>query len=150
MDPFDEMRRAIRRMRDFIREFEDEIESAMERDLERLSEEKWSELSSDVREPLHTVIDKGDKVLIIVEVPEAEEESIQVTILEDAIVVEGKVDKQKMERIAGGRRQARMATRVKGVYKLPYALIPEDARVERKGGKIYIWVPKKGKAWEKA
>lgn len=146
IDPFDEMRRTIRKMKDIIREFERELEELEERDLERLTEEKWTELSSHVMEPLYTVIDKGDKVLIIIEVPEAEEGSTQITILEDSIMVEGRVDNQKVRRALGDRYWMRSSARVRGAYRLPFKLVPEEAKIERKGGKIFIWVPKLKKA----
>ncbi|MFZ8794687.1 MAG: Hsp20/alpha crystallin family protein [Acidilobaceae archaeon] len=151
-DPFEELRRRIYKairdtMRSFEREFE-EMESLMEemlaeaREWERMFEEKVEEIRGGYVEPLTTMIDRGDKILLIVETPGARQETVEVIVTERAIRVEAKLDEERVRRALGGVAHARRLTTMRGEYRLPYPVDPAQVRVERRGSKVYIWIPK--------
>jgi HSP20 family molecular chaperone IbpA len=151
-DPFEELRRRIYKairdtMRSFEREFE-EMESLMEemlaeaREWERMFEEKVEEIRGGYVEPLTTMIDRGDKILLIVETPGAKQETVEVIVTERAIRVEAKLDEERVRRALGGVAHARKLTTMRGEYRLPYPVDPTQVRVERRGSKVYIWIPK--------
>jgi HSP20 family molecular chaperone IbpA len=151
-DPFEELRRRIYKairdtMRSFEREFE-EMESLMEemlaeaREWERMFEEKVEEIRGGYVEPLTTMIDRGDKILLIVETPGARQETVEIIVTERAIRVEAKLDEERVRRALGGVAHARKLTTMRGEYRLPYPVDPTQVRVERRGSKVYIWIPK--------
>jgi len=92
-DPFEEiMRRMYKAVRDTMRDFErefEEIERMMEETLveakewERMLEESEDELRGGYTRPLSTMIDRGDKILLIVEVPGARQETVEIIITEN-------------------------------------------------------------------
>jgi HSP20 family molecular chaperone IbpA len=151
-DPFEELRRRIYKairdtMRSFEREFE-EMESLMEemlaeaREWERMFEERVEEIRGGYIEPLTTMIDRGDKMLLIVETPGAKQETVEVVVTERAIRVEAKLDEERVRRALGGVARSRRLTAMRGEYRLPYPIDPTQVRVERRGSKVYIWIPK--------
>lgn len=151
-DPFEEMRRRIYRtlrdvMESFEREFE-EMESMMEevlaeaREWEKILEESVEELREGYMRPLSTIIDRGDKILLLVEIPGVREETIEVIITEDRVRVEAKLDEEKLRRALGRRAYLRRLSIARGEYKLPQPVDPSRVKVERRGSKIYIWIPK--------
>jgi HSP20 family molecular chaperone IbpA len=151
-DPFEELRRRIYKairdtMRSFEREFK-EMESLMEemlaeaREWERMFEERVEEIRGGYVEPLSTMIDRGDKILLIVETPGAKQETVEVIVTERAIRVEAKLDEERVRRALGGVAHARKLTTMRGEYRLPYPVDPTQVRVERRGSKVYIWIPK--------
>ncbi|MCS7107044.1 MAG: hypothetical protein NZ902_02955 [Acidilobaceae archaeon] len=138
------LRELMRRMlRDFER-MERELEETMREfaEMERLLEERQREAAEGSAAPLYTVIDKDRELLLIFDVPEAEEGTLEITLLEDRIIVEGKVDKRKIERALG--RASRKVERVRGEYVLPFPIDPQRAKVEKRGSKVYVRVPKQG------
>jgi HSP20 family molecular chaperone IbpA len=151
-DPFEELRRRIyKAIRDTMRSFErelEEMESLMEemlaeaREWERMFEEKVEEIRGGYIEPLTTMIDRGDKILLIVETPGARQETVEIIVTERAIRVEAKLDEERVRRALGGVAHARKLTTMRGEYRLPYPVDPTQVRVERRGSKVYIWIPK--------
>ncbi len=151
-DPFEELRRRIyKAIRDTMRSFErelEEMESLMEemlaeaREWERMFEEKVEEIRGGYIEPLTTMIDRGDKILLIVETPGARQETVEIIVTERAIRVEAKLDEERVRRALGGVAHARRLTTMRGEYRLPYPVDPTQVRVERRGSKVYIWIPK--------
>jgi Molecular chaperone (small heat shock protein) len=151
-DPFEEiMRRMYKAVRDTMRDFErefEEIERMMEETLveakewERMLEESEDELRGGYTRPLSTMIDRGDKILLIVEVPGARQETVEIIITENTIKVEAKLDEERVRRALRSLSYARRLTSMKGEYKLPYPVDPSKVKVERRGSKVYIWIPK--------
>jgi HSP20 family molecular chaperone IbpA len=151
-DPFEELRRRIyKAIRDTMRSFErelEEMESLMEemlaeaREWERMFEEKVEEIRGGYIEPLTTMIDRGDKILLIVETPGAKQETVEIIVTERAIRVEAKLDEERVRRALGGVARSRKLTTMRGEYRLPYPIDPAQVRVERRGSKVYIWIPK--------
>lgn len=132
------MRKMLRDMERLERALEDHMAELME--MERIFEERERESRSRRSSPLYTVIDKERELLLIFDVPEVEEGTLEITLLEDRVIVEGRVDKRKVERALG--RAARHVERVRGEYVFPFKLDPHKAKVERKGSKVYVRVPK--------
>ncbi len=151
-DPFEEVRRRIyKAIRDSMKSFErelEEIESIVEetlietREWERILEERLEEIYGGYTSPLTTLIDKGDKLLLIVEVPGVKQETVEVVITERTVKVEAKLDEEKIRRALGNLAYAKRLTTMKGEYRLPQPVDPSKVKVERKGSKIYIWIPK--------
>ncbi|MEM2223190.1 MAG: Hsp20 family protein [Acidilobaceae archaeon] len=151
-DPFELARKrifkAIREaMREFEREFEELEEMAEEymrevHELEKIFEDRIDEIRRGYTEPLSTIIDKEDELLLVIEAPEAREDTIEVTVTEDKIRVEGKIDKSKVEKALGKHIYTKKLEMVKGEYKLPYKLDPSKVKIEKRGNKIHIWIPK--------
>lgn len=151
-DPFEEMRRRIyKTLRDVMRSFEreiEEIESLMEetlaeaREWERMLEEREEELRGGYMSPLSTLIDRGDKLLLIVEVPGARHETVEVIVTEKTIRVEAKIDEEKLRKALGEKAYTRKISVMRGEYRLPHPVNPSKVKVERRGTKVYIWIPK--------
>jgi HSP20 family molecular chaperone IbpA len=151
-DPFEEIRRRIYKavrdtMRGFEREFE-EVESLIEevlsetREWERMFEERVEEIRGGYIEPLSTMIDRGDKILLIVETPGARQETVEIIVTERAIGVEAKLDEERVRRALGNVAHTRRLTTMKGEYRLPHPVDSKQVKVEKRGSKVYIWIPR--------
>jgi len=151
-DPFEEMRRRIyRTLRDAMRSFErelEEMESLVEealtesREWERMLEEWEEEVREGYTTPLYTLIDRGDKLLLVVEVPGARHETVEVIVTEREVRVEAKLDEEKLRRALGARAYTRRIATLRGQYRLPQPVDPSRVKVEKRGSRVYIWIPK--------
>ncbi|MEN2999234.1 MAG: Hsp20 family protein [Acidilobaceae archaeon] len=138
------LRELMRKMMRDLERLERELEETMREfaEMERLLEEREREAAEGRASPLYTVIDKGKELLLVFDVPEVEEGTLEITLLEDRIIVEGRVDKRKVERALG--KASRRVEKIKGEYVLPFTIDPQRAKVEKKGSKVYVRVPKQG------
>jgi HSP20 family molecular chaperone IbpA len=85
---------------------------------------------------------RGDKILLIVETPGARQETVEIIVTERAIRVEAKLDEERVRRALGSIAHARRLTTMKGEYRLPHPVDPTQVKVEKRGSKVYIWIPK--------
>ena len=134
----DAIRDAFRR----IREMEDMLlGEAVE---ERVLDERFNMLSRRQIEPLHTIIDRDDEIVIVVELPGAREDTIDVVVVEDEVRVEARLEEERVRRALGEYSWYRGIERVSWSHRLPFRVDPSRVRVERRGLRIVIRVPKIG------
>jgi len=138
---FDEMLRDIARALKRMRMLRDEIEAYFTRmmfGVEELYEDRLRSMSSEFEEPLVEIRDVGDEILVLIDVSGVKEETIDVRVGEDTIVVMGEADIRKVEEALRGWHLARTKRAYKGVYRLPYKIDPSSVVVEKKGSLIVI------------
>lgn len=140
-DLFDEMLRdiakALRRMQALRERFESYIEEVV-RDFENLYEERVRSMTSDVEEPLVEIRDFGDELVMVVDVSGVKDESVDVRVTSEEIVVAGEVDERKVEEALRGWHLARTKKVFRGVYKLPQPIDPSSVKVYKKDSLIII------------
>lgn len=138
---FDEMLRDIAKTIKRMKMLQDEIESyfyRMMQGVEELFEDRLRRISSDVEEPLVEVRDVGDEILVLIDVSGVRQETVDVRVSEDMIVVKGEVDVRKVEEALRGWHLARAKRAYSGVYRLPFKIDPSTVVVERRGSVIII------------
>lgn len=149
-DPANVFEEILRRFRRHLME----TEYMLHKLLEDLWGEEWftappyestiSMMAEGVTEPLASIHDEGDHILVAVMLPGARRETVDVRIHEDRVEVEASIDYQIATRAFGGYlRKASRIERYKGVYRLPEPVDPSTARYEIRGDMVVIRVRKK-------
>jgi HSP20 family molecular chaperone IbpA len=136
-DVFRDLERALRRMR----RLQEEIELYFSRifgGLEELYQERLKRLSSDIEEPLVEIQDMGKEILVIIDISGMKDNTIDVRVTEDSIVVSGEADEKKMEDALQGWYLAQRKRQFRGVYKLGYKIDPSSVKVEKRGSVLVI------------
>jgi HSP20 family molecular chaperone IbpA len=134
----DVIRDAFRR----IREMEDMLlGEALE---ERVLDERFSMLSRGQMDPLHSIIERDDEIVIVVELPGVREDTIDIVVVEDEVRVEARLEKELVRRALGEYSWYKGVERVSWSHKLPFKVDPSRVRVERRGFRIVIRLPKAG------
>jgi len=151
IDPFEERRRRINELfRDALRRIE-ELEASLINELVRLSDEleyerildeRISMLSSGAIEPLYQIVDRGDSIQIIVDMPGAVGETVNVYISESEVRVEAKIDEEAIRRAFRGFVWAGRVERYSWTYRLPFRIDPSRASWRLAGSRVIITVPK--------
>ena len=136
-DVFKDIERALRRMR----RLHEEIEAYFTRiftGFEELYRERVKSLASDVEEPLIEVQDVGDEILVIIDISGIKDNTIDVRVTEDAIMVSGEADEKKVEEALQGWYLARRKREFKGIYRLGFKIDPTTVKVEKRGSVLVI------------
>ena len=155
---WDEIRRrrmeSLRLLRHMMRSIEEmmaSMESMMESymysaylQLEELERRRLENMASGVIEPLFSVIDVGDKIVIIIDMPGAVEGGIDIFLGEDSVRVDARIREEIARRAFSGTFFSVRASQYKGEFKLPYRIDPKGASVERRGSRVIITAPKVG------
>ena len=147
-----ERRRLLGTVRRMLESFEralsemEELASLMaewEEEVERLLDSRLKSLATGELEPLYTIYDVGDEYLLVIDLPGAAEDSIEVYVGEDRVAVEAEVRREVAGAVFGGEFYRATARRYRGEIALPEPVEPRGVRVERRGGRLIVRIPKK-------
>ena len=147
-----ERRRLLGTVRRMLENFEralsemEEIASLMaewEEEVERLLDSRLKSLTTGELEPLYTIYDVGEEYLLVIDLPGAAEDSIEVYVGEDRVAVEAEVRREVSGAVFGGEFYRATARRYRGEITLPEPVEPRGVRVERRGGRLIVRIPKK-------
>jgi HSP20 family protein len=136
-DPFEEMKRFQRYINRFFESF-----GYLPTGRELIAPERVTTF----REPLADIEDKGNEVVVTLELPGIEKEDIELNVTEDEVSVKVERKEKAVEKRKGFYRAERM---YKGFYrslKLPTKVMPEKATASYKDGLLEIRLPKTEKA----
>ena len=131
-DPFEEMRR-----------FKKEMDNMFERVFNRELRLPYKDLS--IRQPLSNIIEKGNDIIITLEIPGVDKKDIVLNITEDCVEVkaekkeEFKLEKKGMHRYEGSYKGYQR------ILPLPSRINADKANAEYKNGILKIIIPKKEK-----
>lgn len=108
-----------------------------------------SDISSRVRqlvdgviEPIISVYDEGETLLIAVSLPGASRDSISVKVYPDHIEVEADISEETVRRALGSLYWSRFVRRYRGSYPLPVPVDPSTAETSLRGDILLIRVKK--------
>ena len=133
-DPFEELRRLQERMYRIFKEIEP---SFMEREMLPVA---GGELAT--VEPFVDVIDKGDKVVVAVDIPGVEKEALSVNISGDRLEVSAERKKEAEEEKDGYVRRERTYTNYYRAIPLPAEVDADKADATFENGVLEITMPK--------
>jgi HSP20 family molecular chaperone IbpA len=148
-DPFKIIEDVIRNMRKRMRETERMMDELLRNLLgsEELYESSYERALSTLRsgktEPLASIYEEGDYVIIAVSVPGAKRESISVKVYEDRVEIEASLDVSKVSKAWGYSYRYTSLKEYRGVYPLKEKVDPSTASYEIKGDIVLIRVKKK-------
>jgi HSP20 family protein len=123
--------------------------SQMEREVERMFRDVWMKLSAETPlrlgawEPPADVVDKGEELVVYVDVPGFSKEDIKVKVTEDYVEI---FAKKSEEKVIEGSYLLRQRFR-ESLYKkvdLPFKVKPEQAKARLENGVLEIRIPKSG------
>ncbi|MEB3774729.1 MAG: hypothetical protein GSR86_07390 [Desulfurococcales archaeon] len=141
-DKFESLiRRTLDRLSELERLMWEEIIDTMG-EVEELFNDRYTRLSQGVTEPLYTIIDKGDHIMVVIDVPGSIENTIQVDITEETIGIRAKLSEDLMRRAMHGIEWASRIRMYSGVIRLPMRVDPSTATIERRGTTLIIRVKK--------
>ncbi|MEB3788438.1 MAG: Hsp20/alpha crystallin family protein [Desulfurococcales archaeon] len=139
-DPFEEMLRRI------YREFQniiDQIERVYDEEaLEDVFYERTRQYSKGSIEPIISIMDMGDSVRIIIDLPGAKESTIDVRVYEDYIHVTASIDERMIKDAFPELSWAHKIRRFEGRYRLPARIDVRRIKMEKKGSRIILTAPK--------
>lgn len=134
-DPFEEIRRIQREM---DRLFRDLMSGYMS--MERFRS---------YREPTTDVIDAGDKIVVVMELPGVRKEDIDIRVLENRLIVSAeRKEEERIER-EGYLRKERYFGKFHIEIPLPTRVVPEKTRARYANGVLEIELPKERPEEEK-
>ncbi len=131
------MRRALDRLGELERMMWEELSESMS-ELEAMLDARYYSITDGVMDPLYTVIDKGDHVLIVVDLPGSNPDTIVVETREDSIRIDAKVSREIVARALHGVEWASRLERYSGVIRLPFKIDKNTVEVERRGSTLLI------------
>ena len=111
--------------------------------MEELFRERMRMASNGVIEPMISVIDRGDHLVVVVDLPGAKEGTVDIRLYEDHIEVSSEIDESLVREAFQGYFWASRIKRFRGSYTLPCPVDPSTARIEKKDSRILIYVKKK-------
>jgi len=123
--------------------------SQMEREVERMFRDVWMKLSAETPlrlgawEPPADVVDRGEELVVYVDVPGFSKEDIKVKVTEDCIEI---FAKKSEEKVIEGSYLLKQRFR-ESLYKkvdLPFKVRPEQAKARLENGVLEIRIPKSG------
>ena len=151
-DPFSESRRrlrdlfreALRRMEEIEAEMMETIERMMEevRDLEAMMDYRVSELERGEMEPLVSMIDRGSHILMVIEMPGAVGDTVEVIVKEDEVSVSAEISEEAVASLGWAYWARKGKARFRGSYRLPFRVDPSRVEVKRMGSRVLIRIPK--------
>ncbi len=143
-------RRMLNAMRRLIESMEREaledlrlVVSEWEEEVGRLLDSRLRAISTGELEPLYTIYDAGDEYIMVVELPGAAEDSIEIYVVEDRVRVEAEVRREVAEEALSTGFYRFTARRYRGEIRLPEPVDPGRVKVERRGGRLIVRIPKK-------
>lgn len=131
------MRRALDRLGELERIMWEELNEAM-MEMETMFDARYYSLADGVMDPLYTIIDRGDEVVIVVDLPGADPGSVVVEAREDSIRVEARISKEVVVRAMPGVEWASRLERYSGVIRLPYRIDKDSLSVNMGGSRLVI------------
>jgi len=99
-------------------------------------------LGDGVIEPLVTIHDEGSHLLIAVNIPGAERDSVEVKVYNDRVEIEASIEERILRRALGTLYWSRSVRGYRGVYRLPEPVDPSTASWDLRGGILIIRVRK--------
>ncbi len=128
-DPFEE----IRRLHEYIdRMFEDMI---------RVPVSYSNEMT--FRAPPVDVVDEGDKIRVVAEIPGVDKEDLDVRVFEDSVVIRAERKHEKERKDKGYYLKERSYSSYYRTIALPSPVIPEKAEATYRNGVLELVLPKK-------
>lgn len=150
-DIFERMRkRALRIVRDMMSDL-DEMEAWMRSMIDDMEEQvrpedlfnsRLSELSRGALTPLVSFHDKGDRLVIVVDLSGSDPRTVDVRLGRQSISVRAQIRSEVVRRAFGQASWARKVSYYSGEYPLPELVDPSTAKSELKGGLLVITVRK--------
>jgi HSP20 family molecular chaperone IbpA len=101
-------------------------------------------LGDGVLEPLVSIHDEGTHLLIAVNMPGVERDSVEVRVYTDRVEIEASIEERILKRALGTLYWSRSIRGYRGVYKLPEPVDPSTASWELRGDILIIRVRKLG------
>ncbi len=148
-DPFKIIEDMLRNMRKRMQETERLMDEMLqnflgsERTYERFYEKAMETLKSGKEEPLASIYEEGEYVIIAVSVPGAKRETLDIKVFEDKVEIIASLDTRKVSRAWGYSYRHLTLREYRGLYPLPSRVDPSTARYEVKGDLVLIRAKKK-------
>ncbi len=145
--PEEEFRKILKKWREIARGVDEYIEEEFKkierevRELKAMMEPSWT--SNGTLKPLYSIRETPDSYIIYVDIPQADEGSLNVGFQKNKVIIQAKLKKEV--RLTGwtGRGGETTFTQYEETITLPTPINPEKAKVRAKKGIIEIRVPKK-------
>ncbi len=137
------MRRALDRLGELERIMWEELTESM-REMEAMLDARYYSITDGVMDPLYTVIDRGSHVVVVVDLPGSNPDTIVVEVREDSIRIDAKVSREAVVRALHGIEWASRLERYSGVVRLPFRIDRSTVRLERRGSTLIIRARKLG------
>jgi len=140
-DPFEEFERELERLLRRLRALEDAVYGYGGYAgfwPEDLTYSVLREVAGGVLEPLVEVHELGDEVVVLVDMPGAKPETVEVQVYEDRVRVRAEADEKLVREAFGARWMVRRRARYEGEFTLPARIDPDSVRVERRGSALLI------------
>ena len=149
-DPFkiieDMIRNMRRRMQETERLMDEMLQNLLgssEETYETFYERAMETLRSGREEPLASIYEEDDHVIIAVSVPGAKRETIDVKVFEDRVEIVASMDLRKVSKALGYSYRYATLREYRGIYPLPSRVDPSTAKYEIKGDLVIIRVRKR-------
>ncbi len=133
------LRRLYRELEDIVSQIE---KVYREEALEDVFYERTKLYSEGAIEPLISIVDAGENLKIIIELPGAKESTIDVKVYEEKVEITASLDEKFVRETLGDYMWARNIKRFQGTYRLPSRIDVSKIKVEKKGTRIILTAPK--------
>ena len=141
-DKFESLvRRTLDRLNELERLMWEELIDTMG-EVEELFNDRYSRLAQGVTEPLYSIIDKGNHVIVVIDVPGSIENTIQIEVTEESINIQARLRQDLMRQAMHGVEWASRIRMYSGVIRLPIRIDPSTAIIEKRGTTLIIKVNK--------
>jgi len=146
-EEFDEF---IKRMRELERKIRDYVESELERALRTFSEE-LRQVEDTLRpmwhhegylRPLYSIRDRGSYIEVFIDLPKADEKTIEVKFRENYMYIKAKLREEVVFHGVTGRGGETRFHEYREVIELPFKVDPEKVRVDARKGRVKIIIHK--------
>ncbi len=128
-DPFEE----IRRLHEYI--------DRMFEDMMRVPVSYSNEMT--FRAPPVDVVDEGDKIRVVAEIPGVDKDDLDVRVFEDSVVIRAERKNEKERKDKGYYLKERSYSSYYRTIALPAPVIPEEAEATYRNGVLELVLPKK-------
>ncbi len=142
----DEFKKLLRKWEQLERSFREMIRREIEKfekelDIVRIpASPSWS--SEGVLKPLYSVRDEGDSYVIYVDIPKADEGTIEVNFMDNKVEIKARLRKEFRFEGWSGRGGETTFTKYREVIELPIRIDPQRVRVRKRKGIVEIRIPK--------
>ncbi len=102
----------------------------------------WRRSAEEVAVPSVDMVDRGDEILVSMEMPGVEKDNIDVSIQEDTLTVKGTIKKETEEKEENYIKRERTYSSFERALRLPVKVNPEKIKAVLKNGILYIHLPK--------
>ena len=131
------IRRALDRLSEIERIMWEELIDSM-REFEEILDDRYTSLARRATEPLYSFMDRGEWIIIVIDMPGSDPGSIHVELSSDRVRVSSIVRRDALERAFHGLQWASRIERYSGEIELPAQIDPSTAVIERRGSTIII------------